>query len=186
MCSDLRPAIDRPPGLAAVIGPEGARGRNGDEDPARVRGIENDGVQAHATRARLPVGARAVAAKTSEFLPGLPAVAGAEQGSVFDSRVDCIRIGERRFEMPDALELPGMRRAVVPLVSAGNTVVDEFVVHRLPRLTAIVGALDHLAKPAGRLGRVQPVGVNGRSLHVVDFPACKVRTTDVPLFALAV
>src|SRR2546430_11916929 len=44
-----------------------------------------------------------------------------------------VRIGERRLEVPDALELPGMLRAVVELVRgewlAGlrRRVVDEFV-----------------------------------------------------------
>jgi hypothetical protein len=52
--------------------------------------------------------------------------------------VDRVRIGERGLQMPDALELPGMRRAVVPLVRAGDAVVDELVAHRLPGLAAVV------------------------------------------------
>ena len=63
-----------------------------------------------------PVRPRAVAAQPGEFLPGLPAVGRAEQGGVFHAGVDRVRIGQRRFQMPDALELPRVLRAVVPLV----------------------------------------------------------------------
>ena len=122
--------VDRLPGLAAVIGAEGARGRDGDVHALRIVGIENDGVQAHAARARLPLRAGAVAAQAGEFLPGLAAVGGAEDGGVFDAGVDGVGIGQRRLEMPDALELPRMLRAVVPLVRRerrGGRVVDELV-----------------------------------------------------------
>jgi hypothetical protein len=81
-----------------------------------------------------------VAAQSGEFLPRLSAVDRAEQGSVFNPGVDRVRIGERRFEMPDALELPGVGRAVVPLVSAGDAVVYELVTYRLPSLATVVGA----------------------------------------------
>ena len=90
--------------------------------------------------------AGAVAAQAGEFLPGLAAVGRAEQGGVLDSGVDGVGIGERRLQVPDPLELPGMRRAVVPLVGAGHAVVDELVAHRLPGLAAIVGALDRSAR----------------------------------------
>src|SRR5947209_7417265 len=99
--------------------------------------------------------------------------------------------------MPNTLELPGVRRAVVPQVSAGDAVVHELVPYRLPRLAAVVGALDLLSEPAAGLRRVQPVRVNGRAFQMVDLPAAKVGAmvdlpaakvgaTDVPSFALAV
>src|SRR5881392_1148625 len=109
--------------------------------------------------------------------------------------------------MPDALELPGMLRAVVELVRsewlAGirRRVVDEFValagrhaVRRLghpaarclPRLAAVARALDDLAEPPAGLRRVQAVRIGGGSLHVVDLPACEVRAADIPALALAV
>ena len=53
--------------------------------------------------------------------------------------------------MPDALELPRMLCAVVPLVSAGHSVVIELVANWLPILAAIIGTLDHLTEPAARL-----------------------------------
>src|SRR5437870_11457096 len=88
--------------------------------------------------------------------------------------------------MPDSRELPGMGRAVVPQVSAGDAVVHEPVAHRLPGLAAVVGALDQLPEPAGALRYVQSIRVGGRSLEVVDLPAAEVGTTDVPPFALSV
>ena len=66
--------------------------------------------------------------------------------------------------MPDALEFPWMRCAVVPLVSARNAVVDELVADGFPCLAAVVGTLNELAEPAGRLRRVEAVGINGRTL----------------------
>ena len=49
-------------------------------------------------------------------MPGCAAVGGFEEGGVFDAGVDGVGIGERRFEMPDAFEFPGVLGAVVPLV----------------------------------------------------------------------
>ena len=51
----LEPAIDRLPTLAAVVGAKGARGRDGDEHPLRIRRIEKDGVEAKTAGTRLPV-----------------------------------------------------------------------------------------------------------------------------------
>ena len=71
-----------------------------------------------AAGARLPVRARAVLAQAGELVPRLPAVGRAEQRGILDAGVDGVGIGQRRLEMPDALELPRVRRAVVPLVRA--------------------------------------------------------------------
>src|SRR3989449_11693131 len=94
--------------------------------------------------------------------------------------------------MPDALELPGMLRAVVPLMRGEGLarlrgrVVDVLVAlafgetfrglfqhtsRRLPRLAAVARALDDLSEPPARLRRVQPVRIGGGSLHVIDLPA---------------
>ena len=81
-------------------------------------GIEEDRVQAHAAGAGLPLGARAVAAQAGQLVPVLAAVGGLEDGGVFDAGVDGVGIGQRRLEVPDALELPRVLRAVVPLVRA--------------------------------------------------------------------
>ena len=148
--------------------------------------IEDDRVQAHPAGARLPVRPGAVAAQAGQLCPGLAAVGRAEQRGVLHPGVDGVRIGQRRLEVPDALELPRVRRAVVPLVRAGHAVVGELVAHRLPGLAAVVRALDHLAEPAAGLRRVEPVRIHRRALEVVDLPAPEVRAADVPLLALAV
>src|ERR1700732_301880 len=88
--------------------------------------------------------------------------------------------------MPHTFELPWMRRAVVPLMSAGNAVVHEFVSDRLPRLASVIGALDQLPKPSAGLRRVQPVGVRGRSFHVIHLPPREVWPAHFPALALAI
>src|SRR3989442_6858372 len=109
--------------------------------------------------------------------------------------------------MPDVLELPGMLRAVVPLMRGEGLarlrgrVVGELVAlafreafrgifqhtsRRLPRLAAVAGALDDLSEPPARLRRVQPVRIGGGSLHVVELPTREVRGAHVPLVSLAV
>src|SRR5262249_30707399 len=95
-------------------------------------------------------------------------------------------VGERRLQVPDARELPRVLRAVVPLVRARHAVVGELVADRLPRLAAVVRALDLLAEPAAGLRRVEPVGLGRRALQVVDLPAREVGTGDLPPLALAV
>ncbi len=85
-----------------------------------------------------------MAAQPGELLPRPAGVHRAEQGGVFYPGVEGIRIGQRRFEMPDSRELPGVLRTIVPLVSAGDTIVRELVTDRLPRLATVVGALDYL------------------------------------------
>src|SRR5207302_1934207 len=130
---------------------------------------------------RLPVGTRAVAAKPGQLHPALPAVARSEQSGVFDAGVDGVRIGPRRLEVPDALELPGAGRSVVPLVRAGNALVGELAPNLLPRLAAVVRTLDQLSEPSAALRRVEPIRVRGRALDVVELPARQVRAADVPL-----
>jgi len=50
----LQSAVDRSPYLAAVVAPKRARRRDGDENPLRMLRIENNGMQPHPARARLP------------------------------------------------------------------------------------------------------------------------------------
>src|SRR5258708_1342768 len=161
-------------------------------------------MEAHPSGTRLPFRPRAVAPQPGRVLPRLPAIARPKQPGGFHPGVDRVRIGERRLEMPDALELPGMLRAVVPLVRgegfAGprRRVVDELVAlarghtpgrrretaaRTLPRLAAVAGTLDHLAEPAARLRRVQAVRIGGRSLDGIHLPSRQMRAADVPLRA---
>ena len=50
----VKSSIDWFPGKAAVIGSESSRSRNGDEDPLRILRVQQNCVEAHPSRARLP------------------------------------------------------------------------------------------------------------------------------------
>ena len=107
-------------------------------------------------------------------------------GRVFHPGVDRVRVGQGWFEVPDALELPGVLRAVVPLVRARDAVVGELVAHRRPGLAAVIRALDHLPEPAAGLRGIKPVWVSRRAFEVVDLPARKMRPADYPTLSLCV
>ncbi len=186
MLSDCRPRFIGRHVCAGVVAPEHARRRDGDEDPAGMARIQKDRVQAHPTGSGLPEGRRFVLAQSGELLPRLPAVGRAKQRGVLNPGVDRVRIGQRGLEMPDARELPGARRAVVPQVGAGDALVQQLVPHRLPGLAPIVRALDHLPEPAAGLRGIQPIRIGGGSLEVVELPAPEVGATDVPPLARAV
>src|SRR5207248_2205462 len=76
-------------------------------------------------------------AQAGQLMPGVPAVGGAEDGGVLDAGIYDLWVSERRLEVPDALELPGVLRAVVPLVGGerlsgvGGSVVEELVAFAL-------------------------------------------------------
>src|SRR5262249_25540144 len=131
------PAVDRAPRPAGVVAPEHARRGDGDEDALGTSRVEDDRVQAHPARPRLPRRGRVVAAQAGKLLPRLAAVDRAEERRVLNPGVDRIRIGRGRLEMPHARELPRSWRAVVPEVRAHGTLVGELVSHRLPRLAAV-------------------------------------------------
>src|ERR1700733_583787 len=86
--------------------------------------------------------------------------------------------------MPDALELPGMGRAVIPLVCARDAIIGELVSDGLPGRAAIVRALHGLAEPAARLRCIQAIRVYWGSFHVIHLPPGKVGTANLPLLAL--
>src|SRR5919106_2373748 len=136
-------------------------------------------------------------------MPRLPAVRCAEQCGVFHSGINSIRVIEGRFEMPDALELPGTLCPIVPLVRARHALVDKHVAlplwhtvrthqilrlrsRRLPRFAAIIGALDDLPEPRARLRCVNAVRLNRRTFHMINLPARKMRAADLPAFARAI
>src|SRR6202034_3582409 len=121
---------------AAVVRAESSRRRDRDEHPFSIGRIEHDGVQAHATGARLPLGSGAVSAESGELMPRLAAVRSAENSRILDSCVRRIGIVERWFDVPYALEFPRVLRAVVPLVRRqglagfGRRVVGELIARR--------------------------------------------------------
>ena len=80
----------------------------------------------HATGAGLPEISLGFA-QAGKFLPCFTAVNRLEDGRVFHPGVSGIGIGERGFEVPDALEFPRMLGAIVPFVGAGVAFIDELV-----------------------------------------------------------
>lgn len=105
--------------------------------------------------------------------------------------------------MPDALELPRMLGVVVPFVSADVTAVLEQIAvprgHRFgiawlryfgswrgPSFPAIVGSLDYLTEPVARLGGIDAIWIDWRSLEVKHFPSPKQWAFDLPVHSLSV
>src|SRR5437879_1814139 len=112
--------------------------------------------------------------------------------------------------MPHAFELPRMLGAVMPLVRrkwlAGfsRRIVNKFVALALrhplwsrgrlarrgaglvPGLAAVVRALNDLPEPPACLRCINSIRVGGRTLHVIDLPAAKIRAPDLPFLTLAV
>ena len=185
MPSDSRPLLTGCHVLAAVVGAEHAGRGDRHVHPVGVVRVENDRVQAHPARAGLPLRARAVLAQAADFLPAVAAVGGAEQRRVLDSGVDGVPVGQGRLQVPDPGELPRVRRAVVPLVRARDAGVAEVLADRLPGRAAVVGALDHLAEPAGGLRGVEPVRIDRRAGDVVDLPAARSADRRRPTSAAA-
>src|SRR5712692_1800190 len=169
------------PRIAGVVGPEDTGGRYGDEHPVGVRRIHDDGVQAQTARARRPARCRLMGTEGRQLAPALATVGRLEKRGVLDARVYRVGVALRRFQVPDALELPGMRGAVVPGVRARRALIGELVADGLPGLAAIVRALQDLAEPTAGLGGIQPVGVSRRSLEVIDLPAREMGALDLPL-----
>src|SRR5215212_11758399 len=161
--------VDREPGGAAVVGAERAGGRNRDYDPVRVVGIENDGVEAHPARARLPEMSFHLA-QPGKFGPALSTVRRAEQCGVLDASVDGIGVGKGRLHVPNTLEFPWVLRSVVPHMRSGIAVVTEVVSDWLPCFAGVVRALHHLAEPTARLRRINAIRIYGRAFEVVDLP----------------
>ena len=171
--------------LAAVVGAENTRRRDRHEDALRVCWVEDDGMESHAAGARLPEIALG-AAQSGQFLPGLASVAGLKQRGILGAGEDGIGIGERRLEMPDALEFPRMLRAVVPLVRARRALVFEFVADGFPSFAAVIGALHLLAEPSAGLRGIKAIRRGGRTLEVIHLPTRKERAGDFPIGALAI
>src|SRR5882672_6535307 len=153
-----------------VIGAKTAGGGDRNENATGIFWVEENRVQTHAPCAGLPFGAGAMTTQAGQFVPGLSAVGGLEQGGVLDAGIDCFRVSERRFNMPDAFEFPRMGGAVVPHVGRdrfagfGRDVINELVAFAFgeafrrfgglagrgsrlfPGFASIAGALNNLAK----------------------------------------
>jgi hypothetical protein len=64
--------------------------------------------------------------------------------------------------------------------------VREVVADRVPGLPTVVGALNDLSEPTTGLRGINSIRIHRRSLHVIDFPSAKMRTTNIPFLALAI
>ncbi len=196
-------AIDRLPGLPAIIAPERARGRDGNEDALRIFRIEQNGVQTHSARARLPFRAGAMFAQTGEFLPGrrrhrsirkaprLPPLRRRGSGSLNDgsrcqtrlnSHGCCVPsyhmcVSRARHRKRTCCSRPWACRRAWSSVRPPPARLG-------PGLPAIIRALDDLPKPGARLRSVDPVRIHRRTLEVINFPAGKMRPVDLPLSRL--
>src|SRR4029453_8863477 len=102
--------------------------------------------------------------------------------------------------MPNPFELPWMLRAIIPLMCARYTVVNEFVAlasrhaigtfqvlrrapGRVPLFSAVIGTLDDLAEAPAGLRCINAVRIDRRTFYVINFPARKMRAADFPSFA---
>src|SRR5262249_17992087 len=167
-----------------------AGSRDSDPHALRVAWIKNNCVQTHATCTRLPLRPGSVPTQSGELLPVLAAIARPEDGSVFNACINSVGIGQRWLQMPHPLELPGVLRPGIPLMRGerrSGRVVCELVARRfrrpgfwlltcrrprlMPRLTAIIRALNDLPKPAAGLRGIDAVGISRRTFQVVHIPA---------------
>ena len=169
--------VNRLPGLAAVLGAKRARRRDCDENPVRIVLVQKNGVHGHAAGAGLPEISFG-GAQAGKFVPRLATIRGFENRRVFGTGVYRIRIGQRRFNVPDAFEFPRMLRAVIPHVGADGSFVNEFITFafgktfrafqifriaagRGPGFAAVIGALDDLPEPTAALRSVNAIGIHG-------------------------
>src|SRR5947199_10662344 len=120
-------------------------------------------------------------AQPGQLLPRLAPISRAKQSGIFHPCINRARISQRRLYMPHSLELPWMRRAVVPLMRARNAFVGELISYCFPRLPAVTRALYQLPEPAGGLRCIQPLRIGRRSFQMVDLPTCEVWTLDTPV-----
>src|SRR5690606_20756994 len=112
----MQSAIYRLPGLSTVICAESACSGDRDEHPLRIDGIKKYRMEAHTTRAGLPLRSRHVAAEAGKFFPRLSAVGRLEQCRILCAGIHSVRIIKGGFQVPYAFEFPRMLRAVVPLM----------------------------------------------------------------------
>ena len=103
-------AVARRPGRAAIVAAVHARCRDGNEEPFRIRRVDEDRVQAHASPARHPLGPMRMIPQAAHQREGTAAVVAAEQRGRLDAGVEDLGLirGTRR-QLPD----PSQRRTGV-------------------------------------------------------------------------
>src|SRR5262245_47538082 len=122
-------------------------------------------------------------AECCELFLVLSPVSRLEERSILHARVDRVWMGQRRFDMPHAHELPWARCAVVKEMSSRGRRIRELVTRRFPRPAPVIRPLQHLPKPGAGLRRIDTVGIGGRALQVVDLPTGKMGTADIPVLS---
>src|SRR5579859_1299339 len=178
----MQSLVDRLPGQTTIIRAKRASSGNRNVDSLWITGIKNHRVQAHSPRTRLPLRTGSMPAQSGKFLPGFAAIFRFEKRGILNAGKDSVRFRERRLDMPDTLELPGMLRTIIKLMrrqrfsGLRRNVVDKFVAlsfrHSIgtlffawrssrlePRLAAVIRTLNHLPKPPAGLRSINPVGI---------------------------
>ena len=206
----LEAAVDRLPGLAAVVGAKRAGGGDGDEDALVDWSDRGGSCAAPCRRRRAPISApvpwprrpasscqsgRRRSIGTARRLPRRrrPCSGSVSDGSRCQTRLNS-----------HGCCVPSYHWCVVSGLPVGGRVVDELVALALghafgrggrlagrraglvPGFAAVVGALDDLPEPAAGLRGVDAVRIDRRALEVINLPAGEVRPADLPLLALAV
>src|SRR6478735_4859541 len=119
-------------------------------------------------------------------MPGCPAVGATEKCGVFFARIYRLGLCQGLFKMPDAFEFPRMLGSIVPLVRPGHTVVEEIFSDGFPSLAAVIRSLHLLPEPTAALRCIDSVWIHRRSFRMINFPACKMWTADLPFGALSI
>src|SRR3982751_6713606 len=105
--------------------------------------------------------------------------------------------------MPNALELPRMLGAIIPLMRTRDSVVNKLVAltfrhairafqllgfasRRVTGSSTVIRALNDLAEPRARLRCVNAIRIDWRTFYVINFPTRKMRPADLPPFACAI
>ncbi len=142
----LQPLVDRLPGLAAIVGAERARRRNRDRTCASGSS-DRERWCAGPCRPR-PASTLAASGRASPAVPASSAAIGAlEEGRILHARIDRLRIVSEGSRCQTRLNSHGCG---VPSYHwcCPAALVGELVAYRLPRLAAVVGALNDLPEPA--------------------------------------
>src|SRR5207253_1224434 len=112
-------------------------------------------------------------------LPGFAAIVGSKRARGRDGDDHALRIAGI---VKDAMQTHATS-AWLPLRTRAVAAKSRKL---LPGFAAVIGALDNLPEPAAGLRGVNAVGTRGRSFHVINLPAGKMRAADGPFFAFAV
>ncbi len=75
-------------------------------------------------------------------------------------------------------------RLLIPMT--GRSVDRDFASWLIPSLAAVIGSLNDLPEPIAALRCIDSIGIDRRSLHVVDRPTAEERPFDFPFLSFAI